>query len=189
MAQCKAKTKSGYRCQNSAQEGSDYCHVPSHNETGEGEAFSLGNSGKPKRWTTPEALQEDIDAYFEWCKENPIEVYHSSKIDDNTGKPLKYPIDRPYTIEGLCEFLGCVRDTLIHYEKEEGYEEYFDTIKRAKNKIQRNKVERALTGEAPASTSIFDLKNNHGYKDKSEVRNVNENTHEFLDDLFPEVKD
>lgn len=157
-----------------------------------GNQFALGNSGKPKKWETPEDLQSDIDAYFEWAESNPLYVYHSSKTEksqDGKEVPLKYPIDRPYTIEGLCRFLGCTRETLINYEKEDGYEEFFSTIEEAKNKIQENKVERALIGESPQSVAIFDLKNNHGYKDRSEVHNINENTHEFLNDLFPEIKD
>ena len=99
--------------------------------------FALGNSGKPKKWETAEELQDDIDAYFEWCDNNPMEQVHSSKIDKETGKPLVFEIARPYTIEGLCSFLECSRETLVNYQKEEGYEEYFDTIKRAKNKIQK----------------------------------------------------
>lgn len=134
-----------------------------------GNNFALGNAGKPKTWETPEELQEDINAYFDWCDDNPISIHHSSKIDDETGKPLTYEIDRPYTIEGLCSYLGCNRLTLINYEKEEGYEEYFNTIKDAKNKIQQNKVERVLSGISPQSATIFDLKNNHGYKDQKEI--------------------
>ena len=134
-----------------------------------GNKFALGNSGKPKMWESVEDLQKDIDAYFEWCDENPMQQVHSSQIDPNTKKPLLYDVSRPYTIEGLCTFLKCTRDTLLNYQKEEGYEEFFDAIKEAKNKIQQNKVERGLTGNAPAALTIFDLKNNHGYKDKQEV--------------------
>ena len=133
-----------------------------------GNKFALGNSGKPKKWATPEELQKDIDAYFEWCDNNPYIQLHNSKLDENTGKPLKFEVERPYTIEGLCGFLDCDRATLINYQKQEGYEEYFNAINKAKNRIQQNKVERGLIGLSPASTTIFDLKNNHGYKDESQ---------------------
>jgi len=133
-----------------------------------GNQFALGNKGRSKKWKTVEELQTDIDAYFGWCEETPIKQYHTSQIDPTTKKPLIYNVPRPYTIEGLCTFLECDRDTLLNYEKEVGYEEYFGAIKKAKNKIQQNKVEMALSGNAVASVSIFDLKNNHGYKDKQE---------------------
>lgn len=134
-----------------------------------GNKFALGNNGRRKTWETPQELQKDIDAYFDWCDKNPMKQYHNSQIDQETKKPLVYEIERPYTIEGLCVFLECDRLTILNYEKQEGYEEFFNTIKNAKLKIQQNKVERGLTGNAPASVTIFDLKNNHGYKDKQEV--------------------
>lgn len=34
MARCKASTKSGKRCSNSAAEGSEFCHIKSHNKAG-----------------------------------------------------------------------------------------------------------------------------------------------------------
>jgi|SRR5690625_1072708 len=139
-----------------------------------GNKFALGNSGKPKKWETVEELQADINAYFKWCDSNPLTQTHNSQIDKETGKPLVFEIDRPYTIEGLSTFLGCNRETLINYQKREGYEEYFGAINDAKNRIQQNKVERALSGLAPAATSIFDLKNNHGYRDKTETKHAGE---------------
>ena len=52
-------------------------------------------------------------------------------------------------------------------------------------KIQRNKIERGLDGESNPAVSIFDLKNNHGWKDKLEASvGVTEMSHEqWLDSL------
>lgn len=127
-----------------------------------GNRFAIGNSGKPKTWTSPEELQYSIDEYFQECNN------HKKPHITKDGKVVNIPSPIPYTIEGLCDTLDCDRDTLLNYEKKKGYEEFFGTIKRAKRKIQRNKIERGLTGESVPSVTIFDLKNNHGYKDKSE---------------------
>jgi len=129
-----------------------------------GNKFAIGNSGKPKKWQTVEELQSDIDDYFQQCDDNKRMMFVKSM-----GEEIEVSMPLPYTIEGLAEALDCDRDTLNNYQKQKGYEEYFGTINRAKNKIQRNKVERGLLGIAPASTTIFDLKNNHGYKDKTET--------------------
>ena len=129
-----------------------------------GNQFAIGNSGRDKKWDSVDTLQKDINDYFESCDKNLVFAGHKS---DGTeifkAKPL------PYTVEGLCESLECDRDTLLNYQKTEGYEEFFGTIKRAKNKIQRQKVENGLLGDSNATITIFDLKNNHGYKDKTEV--------------------
>lgn len=134
-----------------------------------GNKFAVGNSGKSKTWLTPEDLQKDIDEYFSWCDLQTKDVY-----DKKTQSIVKIDYQIPYTIEGLCEVLDCTRPTLLNYEKKEGYEEYFYTIKKAKLKIQRNKLERGLTGESNPAVTIFDLKNNHLYKDKQEFEHSGE---------------
>ena len=128
-----------------------------------GNNFAVGNSGKPKKWETPEKLQEAIEAYFKECDDNTITV-----LPKGAKEPIQISKPIPYTIEGLCMVLGCDRVTLLNYEGQEGYEEFFSTIKKAKLKIQRNKIERGLMGESNPAVSIFDLKNNHNYRDKTE---------------------
>lgn len=132
-----------------------------------GNKFAIGNSGRSKAWETPEALQSDIDAYFKECDDNKRRIYNKKTEEEHE---IDFPI--PYTIEGLCLALDCSRDTLLNYEKKKGYEDFFDTIKRAKLKIQKQKVELGLLGLSTPSVTIFDLKNNHGYKDKQE-REIN----------------
>jgi hypothetical protein len=73
----------------------------------------------------------------------------------------------PYTITGLALALGTTRDLLIDYEDKD---EFSDTIKEAKAKCH-NYAERKLF-EANATGPIFNLKNNYGWKDKTEVDNT-----------------
>lgn len=129
-----------------------------------GNKFAIGNSGKHKTWETVGELQNDIDQYFKQCDENTVQVY-----DKKQQCIVEMTSQIPYTIEGLCETLECDRDTILNYQKKKGYEEYFGTIKKAKMKIQRNKVERGLMGDSHAAVTIFDLKNNHDYKEKTET--------------------
>ncbi len=128
--------------------------------------FKVGNRGK--RFQSPQVLQKWIDKYYKECDNRVIQVYDKTT---QTIKRVSKPV--PYTIEGLCDILDCDRHTLLNYSKREGYEDYFTTIKKAKLKVQRNKVERALNNESNPAVSIFDLKNNHNYKDKQEVEQTN----------------
>ena len=132
-----------------------------------GNKYAVGTCGTEKKWKTKELLEKAIAAYFKKCDENKKTV-----LSKMTGVMVKVPHPIPYTVEGLCEILGCDRVTLLNYEKKEGYEEYFSTVKWARMKIQRNKVERGLMGESNAAVSIFDLKNNHGYEDTSKNKHV-----------------
>jgi hypothetical protein len=136
--------------------------------------FAIGNSGREKNFKTPDDLQTEIDKYFSLCDTNTKEVYNKQSQSIET---IEAPI--PYTIEGLCLILDCDRLTLLNYEKREGYEAYFNTIKRAKLKIQQNKLVRGLSGESNPAVSIFDLKNNHGYKDKTETEHSGSFTFEI----------
>lgn len=100
--------------------------------------------GRPPKWTTPEELQKDIDKYFEECKK--------------TGEPL--------TITGLAIALDTYRQTLMNYEEKD---EFFDTIKKAKQRIENFAEKKLYDKDVPTSGVIFNLKNNYGWVDKQEV--------------------
>lgn len=101
--------------------------------------------GRPVKWKTPEGMQKAIDAYFEYCK---------------SGEDL--PV--PPTITGLALALDLTRTGLLEYcEKSD---EFSYTIKKAKTRVEAY-IERRLY-EPNATGCIFNLKNNFGWKDKSE---------------------
>lgn len=113
--------------------------------------------GRPRKWDSPEQLQAEIDAYFKECDNKT--VLHGDKIFQGV----------PYTVQGLCLVLDCDRKTLLNYEKEEGCEEFFHTIKKAKLRIEQQKVQNGLMGISNPAVTIFDLKNNHDHVDKQEI--------------------
>jgi hypothetical protein len=100
--------------------------------------------GRPMKFTSVEEMQNAIDNYFMDC-------------DDN---------GRPYTVSGLAYALGTNRQTLINYE---GNEEFFDTIKGAKARIECYNEEKLYDKNVPTTGVIFNLKNNYGWKDKQEI--------------------
>lgn len=92
-------------------------------------------------------------------------------------------LEKPYTVVGYARRLGVTRQTLINYENEyctfvdmssEEIQEFLDTIKNAKLKIEEQLEEKLITGQATAGI-IFNLKNNYGYVDKQEVVSTNNN--------------
>lgn len=99
--------------------------------------------GRPLKFTSLTELQEAIDQYFTDAKENK----------------------EPYTITGLALALDTSRETLLDYEAKE---EFSDTIKRAKLKCH-NYAENFLYTGKNATGAIFNLKNNYGWRDKTET--------------------
>lgn len=114
----------------------------------------MGKVGRPKAFKSVEEVEEKINAYFNYCEEK----------------------EKPYTMSGLAYYLGIDRKTLLNYSKNE---EYFHTIKKARDKVQMQ-LEECLYRLGNNSGVIFNLKNNFDWKDKiehssSEVENINKN--------------
>jgi hypothetical protein len=124
------------------------------------------------KFTSPEDLQKKIDIYFESCYED--------KYDDELGKTVKVNI-RPITITGLAVALDTSRQTLLNYNDKD---EYFDTIKKAKQKIE-NFAEEKLFGNNVAGV-IFNMKNNWSWKDTQEIKSQNENINADISSLTVE---
>jgi hypothetical protein len=126
--------------------------------------------GRPLKFKSAKELQKKIDEYFESCFE---EWWYQDKQGnwhqnlDRNGEPLKIQ-KRPFTISGLALHLGTSRQTLINYEEKQ---EYFDTIKNAKARIENYTEEQLFNAEAKNMTGIiFNLKNNYGqWADKQEL--------------------
>lgn len=105
---------------------------------------------RPLKFKNNIEFTDQIEKYFENCNKN----------------------NKPYTISGLAVALDTNRQTLLNYEKKG---EFFDTIKKAKAKIEAWTEEQLFSGKAVAGV-IFNLKNNYRWVDKIE----NTNTHEPL---------
>lgn len=106
---------------------------------------------RPLLFKSNEELQSKIDAYFDSCW-----------VTDEKGNREQV---RPYTVSGLAVALDTSRQTLINYEDKE---EFFDTIKKAKDIIE-NWTEEQLYRNTQVTGVIFNLKNNYEWKDKTEI--------------------
>lgn len=120
----------------------------------------IGNTNALK-YKTEKELQKGIDKYFQECDKK----------------------EKPYTMSGLAESLDIDRRTLINYGNNDLF---FSLIKKAKQKVERQLEENALIGKGNATFTIFNLKNNYGWRDTVEVDNKNELSK--LDELLGEIK-
>jgi len=107
----------------------------------------MGTVGRPPKYETVEEMQSVIDTYFETSAFTGAE-------DAKVFSP---------TIAGLAYALDLSRQGLLEYQ---GKPEFSDTIRKAKQRVEIA-LEQRLYAAAPVGT-IFNLKNNFGWKDKSE---------------------
>jgi hypothetical protein len=112
----------------------------------------MAELGRPMKYTK-EAFNKKVAEYFDYCDTKTM------MIGDRV-------ITKPYTISGLALFLDISRETLNNYE---AIPDFLDTIKKAKTKIENYVEEMSLNGLLNPTVSIFNLKNNFGWKDKTEV--------------------
>ena len=115
----------------------------------------MGEVGRPRAFKSVEEIEEKINAYFNYCEEK----------------------EKPYTMSGLAYYLEISRQTLVNYSYKD---EYFDTIKKARDRIQMQLEENALSNNANPTFTIFNLKNNFGWKEQSEIKQSISNNYKEL---------
>lgn len=103
-------------------------------------------TGRPLKFKNEAELKKAVDAYFADCVAK----------------------EKPKTMCGLALALGVDRRTLVNYSNNE---EFFLTIKEARQIVEEQNEEMLVTGRGNATGIIFNLKNNFGWVDKSEVDN------------------
>ena len=121
----------------------------------------MGEVGRPKAFKNVGEVEKKINAYFNYCEEK----------------------EKPYTMSGLAYYLEVSRQTLVNYSNKD---EYFDTIKKARDRVQMQLEENALSNKANPTFTIFNLKNNFDWKDKMEVEKTDMTK---VDELLKEIKD
>ena len=102
--------------------------------------------GRPPNYETVEELEKIIDDYF-------------ASLKDEKGRYIDVP-----AISELGLHIGLSRQGICEYGKKD---KFSDTIKKAKQTIESFLEKNLTIGKAPVGT-IFNLKNNFDWKDRSE---------------------
>lgn len=112
--------------------------------------------GKPPSYT-PQELEIKINEYFQWVNDENVE----RKKRRFEGEKFK-----PFTLSGICVYLGISRETWSEYGKKS---EYVDTIKKTRAIVENYVEEGLMNGTINAIGGIFNLKNNFGWVDKIDI--------------------
>lgn len=125
-----------------------------------GEIVKKNPVGRPLKFKTNKLLEEAVQDYFDYCDNRMVSVY----VKD-LGDSIQVANPAPYTMTGLARALGLSRQALMEYS---GREQFGDTIRRARQRVEEY-AETMLYEGKNATGVIFNLKNNFGWVDKSEV--------------------
>lgn len=129
---------------------------------------------RPRAFESPEQLEGLIDSYFDMCDATTLAVSPNGKS-----------IMKPYTIIGLCNYLGICRDTLSEYSKLDGYS---DTIKRARARVEEYTEMMAATSQINPVFAMFSLKNNFKWKDKHDIEVIQVESERSIPDLITDTE-
>lgn len=102
--------------------------------------------GRDKIFTSPEIFLESAYEYFEHCDLNPWMKNEAVKSGEYTGQIIQVPTQKPYTIQGLCIFLGITEQTWLNYSNDEKYKDFFDVFTHVRQIIENNQFEGATVG-------------------------------------------
>jgi len=135
--------------------------------------------GRPAKYSEAEQLQKQVDHYFASITitepvfdyvvtgqgEDGKDIFDKVPRLNNAGEQVQRTsfFENP-SILSMCRFIGVCRDTLCEYEKRE---DLAKTVKAAKARIEEY-LENQLYRKDQVTGIIFNLKNNFGWKDKSE---------------------
>ena len=139
--------------------------------------------GRPLKYKTAKEMQAVIDEYFNACYQQKHDTEYVGKGEKKrkilvpqfyvNGDPIMEYV-QPITISGLARRLDMTREQLIEYSERN---EFTDTVKKAKARVQEYVEYALMAGKAHPSSAIFNLKNNYGWKDKTESEVTNTHLH------------
>lgn len=126
--------------------------------------------GRDILFATPELLWESACEYFQWCDNNPlIEIDFKGKDADR----VEIPHIRPYTLHGLCLYLGC--GTAYFRNFKPPTDDFQSVVTRIEETIYSQKFDGAAAGFLNPNIIARDL----GLSEKVETKDTTEKTAEF----------
>lgn len=103
--------------------------------------------GRDKLFATPELMLEAAMEYFEWCDANPWLSEELGESDKGSFSKTK-PTQRPYTLSGLCIYLGCSENYFRNFESNNtiDIDNFMAVIETIKDIIKTQQYEGAIVG-------------------------------------------
>lgn len=121
---------------------------------------------RPRKIKSVKAMERAIDAYFASCEGTQRLDKRGNPVYDKHGQPVIVGA-KPPTITGLALALGLSgRKALLDYQ---GYEEFCDTITRAKARCEAYAEER-LYDNGGSNGAKFNLACNFGWREVTETK-------------------
>ena len=141
---------------------------------------------------SPETLLQSAYKYFDWCDNHTWFRQEAVKSGQGMGTIISVPVVRPYSISGLCVYLGCSRE-YFNKIKSSGDEGFRNVIERIEGIIETQQFEGASLGVF--SNSVVGRKTSRDDEEKAvddglklKIEVINEKTKKELEKLKENLK-
>ena len=133
-------------------------------------------AGRPLKFSTPEDLDDKIQAYFTHCDAGETVTELSKR-----GEVVTYQKRTPYTMEDLALWLDCHYETMLEYGKRDKFSE---VLSRARRRIQAQWLRLGLSGDFnPKIAALALAAHNKRYRIQQEVNHVSSTVEGILQRL------
>lgn len=115
--------------------------------------------GRDILFKSPELLWEAACEYFKWCVDNPIMKAENKvvSVGGNMGSEVELheePLKRPFTLDGLCLYLGCGSAYFRQFKSSKAYEsnkDFSTVIEAIEKTVFNQQYEGAAVGQFNAN--------------------------------------
>jgi len=135
--------------------------------------------GRDKLFATPEMLWEAACEYFKSCDDNPWIKVEGLKGGELAGQLINIPTQIPYTLKGLCLYIGCSESYFRAFKSQEreNAKDFITVIEQIEETIYNQKFTGATVGAFNANIIARDL----GLSDNSRVEHANDKESPLID--------
>lgn len=121
--------------------------------------------GRDKLFESPKLLWEAATEYFQWCDENPFK----EEVLGSKNEIVELERMRPYTMQGLCRYLGCNTDYFKNFKNQERKDK--DDFSPVITDIEQAVYEQKFSGAAAGFLNANIISRDLGLADKKEIEN------------------
>ncbi|MCL1690852.1 DNA-packaging protein [Elizabethkingia anophelis] len=123
----------------------------------------------------PNSFWDEAVKYFEWMQDNHWNIKEPIKSGNKAGTTMNVPTQTPMSIDSFCLFVDIDDNTFFRYEKEKGYEDFWDVTKTIRKIIESQQFEGVTVGVfrpniIARKLGLDDNTNNSGNGDNSVVQ-------------------
>lgn len=144
--------------------------------------------GRDYLFETPDALWQACTEYFNWCDAHPWYKMEAIKGGDFAGKLVKVPTAIPYTLTGLCIYLGASENYWHSFRKNVNLSEDFLLIV---SRVEEIITTQQFTGATVGAFNANIIARKLGLTDKQEIeqKNFNYNSEPLTPDKVRELEE